>query len=236
MWSGGNRSSFIQSFYFAAQLPSSSQSLERDGVNMCVVPRRGRSGDSAARRAPSGPGRQHNRPNHHGGSTNIQCTHSVLESVLVESRRCRHATATYLVLWNSVSFRVSNGKVLDRSDEYWCTSEWLCGGEWYDSVRRQTDPGRLHEDTGDKPGPEIMVAPDSEAPANPRIAAAAHESPSAAEARHSADLYIRTSWVDAALALSELEKVQWSQIYKLQCPVSIVILHVWLFFCECQSR
>nr|XP_021192438.2 protein patched [Helicoverpa armigera] len=51
-----------------------------------------------------------------------------------------------------------------------------------------------------------MVAPDSEAPANPRIAAAAHESPSAAEARHSADLYIRTSWVDAALALSELEK------------------------------
>lgn len=77
-------------------------------------------------------------------------------------------------------------------------------------MHRQTDPGRLHEDTGDKPGPEIMVAPDSEAPANPRIAAAAHESPSAAEARHSADLYIRTSWVDAALALSELEKVQCS--------------------------
>ncbi|XP_013176469.1 PREDICTED: protein patched [Papilio xuthus] len=51
-----------------------------------------------------------------------------------------------------------------------------------------------------------MVAPDSEAPSNPRIAAATHESPSAAEARHSADLYIRTSWVDAALALSELEK------------------------------
>ncbi|KPI95021.1 hypothetical protein RR46_12025 [Papilio xuthus] len=71
-----------------------------------------------------------------------------------------------------------------------------------------TDTGRLHEDTGDKSGPEIMVAPDSEAPSNPRIAAATHESPSAAEARHSADLYIRTSWVDAALALSELEKVQ----------------------------
>lgn len=53
-----------------------------------------------------------------------------------------------------------------------------------------------------------MVAPDSEAPSNPRIAAA-HESPTAAEARHSADLYIRTSWVDAALALSELEKVQY---------------------------
>ncbi|KAL0850981.1 hypothetical protein ABMA28_006876 [Loxostege sticticalis] len=51
-----------------------------------------------------------------------------------------------------------------------------------------------------------MVAPDSEAPSNPRIAGAARESPSAAEARHSTDLYIRTSWVDAALALSELEK------------------------------
>ncbi|CAH2102292.1 unnamed protein product [Euphydryas editha] len=50
-----------------------------------------------------------------------------------------------------------------------------------------------------------MVAPDSEAPSNPRITAA-HESPCATEARHSADLYIRTSWVDAALALSELEK------------------------------
>lgn len=90
------------------------------------------------------------------------------------------------------------------------TSVWLCGGEWYDCVRRQTDSGRLHEDTGDCPGPEIMVAPDTEAPSNPRIAAAALESPSAAEARHSADLYIRTSWVDAALALSELEKVQCS--------------------------
>lgn len=55
-----------------------------------------------------------------------------------------------------------------------------------------------------------MVAPDSEASANPRIVAAARESPVAAEARHSADLYIRTSWVDAALALSELEKVQCS--------------------------
>lgn len=58
-----------------------------------------------------------------------------------------------------------------------------------------------------------MVAPNSEATANPRIAAAAHESPSAAEARHSADLYIRTSWVDAALALSELQKVQCSLIF-----------------------
>lgn len=77
-------------------------------------------------------------------------------------------------------------------------------------MRRQTDSGRLHEDIGDKPGPEIMVAPDSEASANPRIVAAARESPVAAEARHSADLYIRTSWVDAALALSELEKVQCS--------------------------
>lgn len=81
-------------------------------------------------------------------------------------------------------------------------------------MRRQTDSGRLHEDTGDKTGPEIMVAPDSEAPSNPRIAAA-QESPSAAEARHSADLYIRTSWVDAALALSELEKVQCS-LYSTQ--------------------
>lgn len=88
---------------------------------------------------------------------------------------------------------------------------WLCGGEWYDSVRRQTDSGRLHEDTGDKPGPEIMVAPDSEAPSNPRIVPATRESTSAAEARHSADLYIRTSWVDAALALSELEKVHHPQ-------------------------
>lgn len=74
-------------------------------------------------------------------------------------------------------------------------------------MRRQSDSGRLHEDIGDKSGPEIMVAPDSEAPSNPRIAAA-HESPCATEARHSADLYIRTSWVDAALALSELEKVK----------------------------
>lgn len=81
-------------------------------------------------------------------------------------------------------------------------------------MRRQTDPRRLHEDTGDKPGPEIMVAPDSEAPSNPRIAGAARESPSAAEARHSTDLYIRTSWVDAALALSELEKVQCSHIHE----------------------
>lgn len=77
-------------------------------------------------------------------------------------------------------------------------------------MRRQTDSGRLHEDTGDKSGPEIMVAPNSEAPSNPRIATAANETPSAAEARHSGDLYIRTSWVDAALALSELEKVQCS--------------------------
>lgn len=76
-------------------------------------------------------------------------------------------------------------------------------------MRRQTDTGRLHEDTGDRAGPEIMVAPDSEAPSNPRIAAT-NETPSTAEARHSADLYIRTSWVDAALALSELEKVQLS--------------------------
>lgn len=86
-------------------------------------------------------------------------------------------------------------------------SVWLCGGKWYDSVRRQTDSGRLHEDTGDKFGPEIMVAPNSEAPSNPRIVSSTQESPSAAEARHSADLYIRTSWIDAALALSELEKV-----------------------------
>ncbi|GBP11031.1 hypothetical protein EVAR_79708_1 [Eumeta japonica] len=74
-------------------------------------------------------------------------------------------------------------------------------------VPRETDSGRLHEDTGTGAGPEIMVAPDSEAPAYPRIAAAACESPSAVEVRHGADLYIRTSWVDAALALSELEKV-----------------------------
>lgn len=87
---------------------------------------------------------------------------------------------------------------------------WLCSDKWYDIVRRQTDSGRLHEDTGTRPGPKNMVAPDSEAPSNPRIAAAARESPSAAEARHSADLYIRTSWVDAALALSELEKVECS--------------------------
>lgn len=72
-----------------------------------------------------------------------------------------------------------------------------------------------------------MVAPDSEALANPRIAAAAHESPSAAEARHSADLYIRTSWVDAALALSELEKVL-SSLHKQQFSVELLIfiLHV----------
>lgn len=50
-----------------------------------------------------------------------------------------------------------------------------------------------------------MVAPDSEAPSNPRITT--QESPSASDARHNGDLYIRTSWVDAALALSELEKV-----------------------------
>lgn len=97
-----------------------------------------------------------------------------------------------------------------QSDEYECASVWLCGGKWYDSVRRQTDSGRLHEDIGDKPGPEIMVDPNSEASSNPRIVAGTHESPVAAEARHSADLYIRTSWVDAALALSELEKVQCS--------------------------
>ncbi|KOB76937.1 putative hedgehog receptor, partial [Operophtera brumata] len=51
-----------------------------------------------------------------------------------------------------------------------------------------------------------MVDPNSEASSNPRIVAATNESPVAVEARHSADLYIRTSWVDAALALSELEK------------------------------
>lgn len=83
-------------------------------------------------------------------------------------------------------------------------------------MRRQTDSGRLHEDTGDKPGPEIMVAPDSEAPSNPRIVPATRESTSAAEARHSADLYIRTSWVDAALALSELEKVPTSSTTPIQ--------------------
>lgn len=63
-----------------------------------------------------------------------------------------------------------------------------------------------------------MVAPNSEAPSNPRIAAA-RETQSAAEARHSADLYIRTSWVDAALALSELEKVLCS--YNVPILVSI---------------
>lgn len=70
-----------------------------------------------------------------------------------------------------------------------------------------------------------MVAPNSEAPSNPRIAA--NESPSAAEARHSADLYIRTSWVDAALALSELEKVQ--------CPLVTrdCILMFRLSYCTC---
>lgn len=67
------------------------------------------------------------------------------------------------------------------------------------------------------------MAPDSEAPSNPRIAAA-QESPSAAEARHSADLYIRTSWVDAALALSELEKVQCS-LYSTQSTVSSCDCH-----------
>lgn len=94
-------------------------------------------------------------------------------------------------------------------------------------MRRQTDSGRLHEDTGDKTGPEIMVAPDSEAPSNPRIAAA-QESPSAAEARHSADLYIRTSWVDAALALSELEKVQCS-LYSTQS----IGVKLRLSYCTC---
>lgn len=76
-----------------------------------------------------------------------------------------------------------------------------------------------------------MVAPDSEAPSNPRIAAAAHESPSAAEARHSADLYIRTSWVDAALALSELEKVHFS----LDIRDYSVVLRLSYCTCDCFS-
>lgn len=57
--------------------------------------------------------------------------------------------------------------------------------------------------------------------------AGARESVTAAEARHAADIYVRTSWVDAALALSELEKVT-------VITMLLLALHVSLFFCECQ--
>lgn len=75
------------------------------------------------------PERQHKRSNHDGGSTNIQSTHSVLESVLLESRQCRHANTVYLFNQNSVSFRVLSGSVIDSSEGSECASVWLCGGE-----------------------------------------------------------------------------------------------------------
>lgn len=78
------------------------------------------------------------------------------------------------------------------------------------------------------------MAPNSEAPSNPRIATAANETPTAAEARHSGDLYIRTSWVDAALALSELEKVQWSH-NNANIPECSVMLRLSYCTCDCFS-
>lgn len=70
---------------------------------------------------------------------------------------------------------------------------------------------RLNVDIGDSFGSETMVVP---TPANPaeRLAPSGRTTAPGPPAldRHKGDLYIRTSWIDASLALSQLEKVSFN--------------------------